>query len=60
MYYKAMEFAESTVRCQYLRSREGLRSATTGARIMELFEDDGLVGPPKGAGKPRDFIRRSH
>ncbi len=28
------------------------------ARLMELLERDGLVGPPKGAGKPRDFIRR--
>ena len=27
------------------------------ARIMELMEEDGLVGPPKGAGKPRDFLR---
>jgi S-DNA-T family DNA segregation ATPase FtsK/SpoIIIE len=28
------------------------------ARLMELLERDGYVGPPKGAGKPRDFIRR--
>jgi S-DNA-T family DNA segregation ATPase FtsK/SpoIIIE len=28
------------------------------ARIMQLLEEDGLVGAPKGAGKPRDFIRR--
>ncbi|GBE37038.1 DNA translocase SpoIIIE [bacterium BMS3Bbin07] len=28
------------------------------ARIMELLEEEGFVGPPKGAGKPRDFIRR--
>ncbi|MFN3739671.1 MAG: DNA translocase FtsK [Thermodesulfovibrionales bacterium] len=28
------------------------------ARLMELLERDGFVGPPKGAGKPRDFIRR--
>lgn len=28
------------------------------ARLMELLEKDGFVGPPKGAGKPRDFIRR--
>ena len=28
------------------------------ARIMDLLEEDGLVGPPKGAGKPRDFIGR--
>jgi S-DNA-T family DNA segregation ATPase FtsK/SpoIIIE len=28
------------------------------ARIMELMEEDGLVGPPRGAGKPRDFLGR--
>ena len=28
------------------------------ARIMELLEDDGLVGPQRGAGKPRDFLGR--
>jgi hypothetical protein len=25
---------------------------------MELLEEDGFVGPPKGAGKPREFLRR--
>ena len=61
MYYKAMEFAESTgevsISSIQRRFKIGYNRA---ARIMELFEDDGLVGPPKGAGKPRDFIRRSH
>jgi len=28
------------------------------ARIMEVLEEEGFVGPPRGAGKPRDFIRR--
>ncbi|MCX7724012.1 MAG: DNA translocase FtsK 4TM domain-containing protein [Thermodesulfovibrio sp.] len=28
------------------------------ARIMDLLEEDGLVGPPQGAGKPRKFIGR--
>jgi S-DNA-T family DNA segregation ATPase FtsK/SpoIIIE len=27
------------------------------ASIMEMMGEDGLVGPPKGAGKPRDFIQ---
>ncbi|KJR41230.1 cell division protein FtsK/SpoIIIE [Candidatus Magnetoovum chiemensis] len=27
------------------------------ARIMEMMAEDGLVGPPKGAGKPRDFVQ---
>ncbi|QWR76388.1 DNA translocase FtsK [Candidatus Magnetomonas plexicatena] len=26
------------------------------ARIMDMLDEDGLVGPPKGAGKPRDFV----
>ncbi len=26
------------------------------ARIMDLLEKDGLVGPPQGAGKPRKFV----
>jgi len=26
------------------------------ARIMDRLEQEGLVGPPKGAGKPRDFL----
>lgn len=26
------------------------------ARMMDMMEEDGLVGPPRGAGKPRDFI----
>jgi S-DNA-T family DNA segregation ATPase FtsK/SpoIIIE len=26
------------------------------ARIMDLLEDDGFVGPPQGAGKPRKFL----
>jgi S-DNA-T family DNA segregation ATPase FtsK/SpoIIIE len=26
------------------------------ARVMELLEEDGRVGPPRGAGKPRDFL----
>ncbi len=28
------------------------------ARVMEMMEEDGLVGPPRGAGKPRDFVAR--
>jgi len=28
------------------------------ARIMEMLEDDGIVGPPGEAGKPRDVLRR--
>ncbi|HQA04425.1 MAG TPA: DNA translocase FtsK [Thermodesulfovibrio thiophilus] len=28
------------------------------ARIMDLLEEDGLVGPPQGAGKPRKFFNK--
>ncbi len=61
MYYKAMEFAESvgeiSISSLQRRFKIGYNRA---ARIMEILEDDGLVGPPKGAGKPRDFLRRTH
>jgi len=61
MYYKALEFGESagevSISSIQRRFKIGYNRA---ARIMEIMEDDGLVGPPKGAGKPRDFIRRTH
>lgn len=59
MYYKAVEFAESvgevSISSLQRRFKIGYNRA---ARMMEIMEDDGLVGPPKGAGKPRDFLRR--
>ncbi len=59
MYYKAVEFAESvgevSISSLQRRFKIGYNRA---ARIMEIMEDDGLVGPPKGAGKPRDYIGR--
>jgi DNA segregation ATPase FtsK/SpoIIIE, S-DNA-T family len=61
MYYKAVEFGESagevSISSIQRRFKIGYNRA---ARIMEMMEDDGLVGPPKAAGKPRDFIRRVH
>jgi S-DNA-T family DNA segregation ATPase FtsK/SpoIIIE len=61
MYYKALEFGESSgevsISSIQRRFKVGYNRA---ARIMEMMEDDGLVGPPKGAGKPRDFLRRTH
>ncbi|MDH4232696.1 MAG: DNA translocase FtsK, partial [Nitrospirota bacterium] len=61
MYYKALEFAESTgeVSISSLQRRFKI-GYNRAARLMEIMEDDGLVGPPKGAGKPRDFLRRTH
>ncbi len=59
MYHKAVEHAESvgevSISSIQRRFKIGYNRA---ARIMELMEEDGLVGMPKGAGKPRDFLRR--
>jgi S-DNA-T family DNA segregation ATPase FtsK/SpoIIIE len=59
MYQKVLEYAESigevSISSIQRRFKIGYNKA---ARIMELMEEDGLVGPPKGAGKPRDFLRR--
>lgn len=60
VYQKALEFADSvgevSISALQRRFKIGYNRA---ARIMETMEDDGLVGPPKGAGKPREFLRRS-
>lgn len=59
MYQKAIAFADSageiSISSIQRRFKIGFNRA---ARIMELMEDDGLVGPPRGAGKPRDFLGR--
>lgn len=59
MYQRALEFADSvgevSISSIQRRFKIGYNRA---ARIMELMEADGLVGPPKGAGKARDFLRR--
>ncbi|MDI6744283.1 MAG: DNA translocase FtsK 4TM domain-containing protein [Thermodesulfovibrionales bacterium] len=59
MYHKAVEHAESvgevSISSIQRRFKIGYNRA---ASIMELMEEDGLVGPQKGAGKPRDFLRR--
>jgi S-DNA-T family DNA segregation ATPase FtsK/SpoIIIE len=59
MYMKVVEFGESmgevSISSIQRRFKIGYNRA---ARIMELLEEDGLVGPPKGAGKPRDFLKR--
>ncbi|GER94126.1 DNA translocase FtsK [hot springs metagenome] len=59
MYQRVIEFAESvgevSISSIQRRFKIGYNRA---ARMMELLEEDGLVGPPKGAGKPRDFLRK--
>jgi S-DNA-T family DNA segregation ATPase FtsK/SpoIIIE len=59
MFDKAVEFADAagevSISSLQRRFKIGYNRA---ARIMEIMEEEGMVGPPKGAGKPRDFIRR--
>lgn len=59
MYYKAIEFAESVGEVSISSLQRKFKIGyNRAARIMETMGDDGLVGPPKGAGKPRDYIGR--
>ncbi len=59
MYQRVIDFGESSgevsISSIQRRFKIGYNKA---ARIMELLEEDNLVGPPKGAGKPRDFLGR--
>jgi S-DNA-T family DNA segregation ATPase FtsK/SpoIIIE len=59
MFDKAVDFADAagevSISSLQRRFKIGYNRA---ARIMEIMEEEGMVGPPKGAGKPRDFIRR--
>ncbi|MFZ5907763.1 MAG: DNA translocase FtsK [Nitrospirota bacterium] len=59
MYHKAVDFGEATGEISISSIQRRLKIGyNRAARIMELMEEDGLVGPPKAAGKPRDFLRR--
>jgi len=59
LYHKAVEHAESAGEVSISSIQRRLKIGyNRAARIMELMEEDGLVGSPKGAGKPRDFLRR--
>jgi len=59
MYLKAVELGEANGEVSISSIQRRLKIGyNRAARIMELMEEDGLVGPPKGAGKPRDFLRR--
>ncbi len=61
IYYKAIEFAESVGEVSISSLQRKFKIGyNRAARIMEIMGDDGLVGPPKGAGKPRDYIGRHH
>jgi len=60
IYQKVQEFGEAmgevSISSIQRRFKIGYNKA---ARMMELLEEDGLVGPPKGAGKPRDYTGRN-
>jgi S-DNA-T family DNA segregation ATPase FtsK/SpoIIIE len=59
LYLKAIELGEMLGEVSISSIQRRLKIGyNRAARIMELMEEDGLVGPPKGAGKPRDFVRR--
>lgn len=59
VYDRVLEFAEQagevSISSIQRRFKIGYNRA---ALIMEALEEQGLVGPPKGAGKPRDYIGR--
>ncbi len=59
MYLKAIEIGEAAGEVSISSIQRRLKIGyNRAARIMDLMEEDGLVGAPKGAGKPRDFLRR--
>jgi S-DNA-T family DNA segregation ATPase FtsK/SpoIIIE len=59
LYLRAVELGEISGEVSISSIQRRLKIGyNRAARIMELMEEDGLVGPPKGAGKPRDFLRR--
>jgi S-DNA-T family DNA segregation ATPase FtsK/SpoIIIE len=59
LYLKAVEFGESTGEVSISSIQRRLKIGyNRAARIMELLEEDGRVGPHRGAGKAREFIRR--
>jgi S-DNA-T family DNA segregation ATPase FtsK/SpoIIIE len=59
LYLKAIEFAELAGEVSISSIQRRLKIGyNRAAKIMELMEEDGLVGPHRGAGKPREFLRR--
>lgn len=57
MYQKAIEIGEMTGEVSISSIQRRLKIGyNRAARIVELMEEDGLIGPPKAAGKPRDFL----
>ena len=60
LFWKAVDHAEALGEVSISSVQRKLKVGyNRAARIMELMEADGMVGPPKGAGKPRDFLGRN-
>lgn len=59
LYEQVIEYATQTGEISIsLIQRKFKIGYNRAARIMDLLEQDGLVGPPQAAGKPRKFIGR--
>lgn len=57
LYEKVIEYASQVGEISIsLIQRKFKIGYNRAARIMDLLEQDGLVGPPQGAGKPRKFL----
>ena len=60
LFWKAVEHAEAATEVSISSIQRKLKVGyNRAARIMEMMEEDSMVGPPKGAGKPRDFLGRN-
>ncbi len=60
LFWKAVDHAEAVSEVSISSVQRKLKVGyNRAARIMEMMEEDGMVGPPKGAGKPRDFLGRN-
>jgi len=59
LYQNIIAYAESTGEISISSIQRKFKIGyNRAARIMDMLEEDGMVGPPRGAGKPRDFIGR--
>ncbi len=59
LYEKAVDFCASTGEVSISSIQRRLKIGfNRAARIVELMEEDSLVGPPRAAGKPRQFLGR--
>lgn len=57
LYEDVIEYARQTGEISIsLIQRKFKIGYNRAARIMDILEEDGLVGPPQGAGKPRKFL----